>query len=87
MSRAARTHRLSLLIAIALLYIEGYETLKREAYPRTAAFPRMVIFKYFLVAIRILAGLRQSRDSYLGALGTHVVKFLCACLVFFGGWG
>jgi hypothetical protein len=78
-------HRLSLLIAIARLCIEGYEKLKRGASPRTAAFPRMVIFKYFLVAIRILAELHQNRDSYLGALGTHVVEHFFALVRFLMG--
>jgi hypothetical protein len=85
MKRAQRMHRLSLLIAIALLYMDKYEKLGREAYPGNAAFSRVMIFKYFIVAMRFLAELRENRDTYLGALGTHPLEHFFALVRFLMG--
>jgi hypothetical protein len=85
MKRGQRMHRGTLLIAIALLYIEGYEGQRGETYAPNAAFSRILIFKYFLISIRIAAELHQNRDSYLAALGTHLVEHFFALARFLMG--
>jgi hypothetical protein len=78
-------HPHQLLIAIALLYMDKYGKLCREAYPGSAAFSRVMIFKCFIVAMRFLAELRESRDTSLGALGTHPLEHFFALVRFLMG--